>query len=51
MAYLRLIRKHDDAEHRFQADLHGRKMQEPDGRVHGMRQGVLARMKQRRGVH
>jgi hypothetical protein len=44
-----VIAERQDAERRFDAALHDKKLPDHEGRVHGMRQGVLARMKRRTG--
>ena len=47
-----MVREHDDAELRFRAALHGRKLPDAEGRVHGFRQSGHERMKARiRGQH
>ena len=45
-----MIRDRDDAELRFRAALHGRRLPDREGRVHGLRGDVMARLK-RRGAH
>jgi hypothetical protein len=49
--YLDLIHKHDAAERRFTASLHGVQLPDDDGRVRGIRQQQMQRMKARRGGH
>lgn len=47
-----MIRERDDLEHRLRAHLHGFKLPDTDGRVHGFRQSGHERMKARlRGGH
>ena len=46
-----MTRKHDRAEQRLRAKLAGFVVPEEDGRVQGIRQRQIARMKARRGGH
>lgn len=46
-----LIAKREKEDVRFQAKLHGFDAPDGDGRVHGLRQRQMARMKARRGAH
>lgn len=40
-----------DADREFAAAIHGVKLRDSHGRVHGVRQNHIERMKQRRGIH
>ena len=51
LAYLGMTRRHDRDEQRFRAKLAGFDVPEEDGRVHGIRQRQIQKMKQRRGGH
>lgn len=46
-----MVGHRDRDERRFQAKLAGFDVPEEDGRVHGIRQRQMARMKARRGGH
>ncbi len=49
--YLELIQKRDAEDRRFEAALHNKQLPDEDGRVHGIRQRQMQRMKARRGGH
>jgi hypothetical protein len=44
---LAMVREHDSEDRRFQAALHGVKLADHEGRVHGSRQALIDRIKQR----
>ena len=46
-----MVSRHDRDERRFQAKLAGFDVPEEDGRVHGLRQRQMQKMKARRGGH
>ena len=46
-----MVGRHDRDERRFRAKLAGFDVPDADGRVHGIRQRQMARMKARRGGH
>ena len=46
-----MTRRHDRDEQRFRAKLAGFDVPDEDGRVQGLRQRQIAKMKSRRGAH
>ena len=51
MTYLRMVQQHDRDDRRFRAKLAGFDIPDEDGRVHGIRQRQIQKMKARRGGH
>lgn len=46
-----MVSRHDRDERRFRAKLAGFDVPDADGRVHGIRQRQMQKMKARRGAH